>query len=209
MGIPRTVGLLAAATATAGLLAGCGTTTSTGPATAAPPASSAAGAGVPQEHNQADVTFLQDMIPHHAQAITISQLAPSKADSPQVKDLAARIQAAQGPEIQQMIGILTAWGILVPPTTGDMNGMDHGGGGHQMMPGMQSDQAMQQLAATSGAAFDQMFLRMMTAHHEGAVGMAQTELTQGANPATRRLAQDIITAQQAEIAEMQTLLQRS
>ena len=83
-----------------GLLAGCGTT-STGPATISPPATSATGAGQPQ-HNQADIAFVQAMIPHHVQAIVMAQLASSWAASPKVKALTSRIEAEQNPEIQQM-----------------------------------------------------------------------------------------------------------
>jgi uncharacterized protein (DUF305 family) len=184
--------VLAAAAAAGGLLAGCGNnaTTTTPPP---PPATSSAPAAGQEQHNQADVVFLQNMIPHHAQAITMAQMARNQATSPQVKDLAARIEAAQGPEIQQMRDLLTAWGVPVTPGgTGPMGGMGNG-----QMPGMMS-----------GAEFDRMFLQMMTVHHQSAIDMAQTELAQGSNPAARRLAQQIIDAQQAEIKEMQTLLQQ-
>ncbi|MGH3548724.1 MAG: DUF305 domain-containing protein [Pseudonocardiaceae bacterium] len=203
MRINSATAVLAAAAVTGGLLAGCGTT-STSPAGAPPAASSTTGTGQ-QQHNQADITFLQGMIPHHAQAIAMAQLAPTKAASPQVKDLADRIQAEQGPEIAQMSGLLRSWGAPVPATTEGMTGMQPG---HAGMPGMMSDQQMQQLTATSGAAFDRMFLQMMIAHHQGAVTMSQTELTRGSNPAARHLAQQIITGQQAEISQMQTLLQQ-
>lgn len=71
-----------------------------------------------------------------------------------------------------------------------------------------SNAQMQQLTASSGPAFDRMFLQMMITHHQGAIDMSRTELAQGSNPAARQLAQQIITAQQAEIREMQTLLQQ-
>lgn len=198
MRIHSATAVLAAAAAAGGLLAGCGT--STNPA-APPAANSTTGAGQ-QQHNQADIAFLQGMIPHHAQAIAMAQMAATKAASPQVKDLAARIQAEQGPEIQQMSGLLTSWGAPVPATTAGMAGM------HAQMPGMLSDQQMRQMMASTGAGFDRMFLQMMIAHHQGAVTMSQTELAQGSNPAARHLAQQIITGQQAEISQMQTLLQQ-
>lgn len=194
--------VLTAAAATLGLLAGCGTPTSTGP-TDAPPPSSAAGAGQHQ-HNQADVAFLQHMIPHHSQAVTMARLASNRAAAPQVRELASRIEAAQGPEISQMSGLLTAWGVPFPATgsTGGMNGAEHGA-----MSGMMSDQQMAQLTAAAGGEFDRMFLKMMIGHHQGALTMAQTELAQGTNSDARQLAQRIIVAQQGEITEMQTLLQ--
>jgi uncharacterized protein (DUF305 family) len=185
MRIHSMVGVLAAAATAGGLLAGCGNKTTTTPP---PPAASSTPATVQQQHNQADVVFLQNMIPHHSHAITMSQTARNQATSPQVKDLAARIETEQSPQNQQMSELLTTWGVPAPATTSGM--------GHAQMPGM-----------TSSAGFDRLFLQMMIVHHQGAVTMSQTELTQGNNTATRNLAQQIISAQQAQISEMQTLLQ--
>jgi uncharacterized protein (DUF305 family) len=198
MRIHSVAAVLATAAAVAGLGAGCGSNTTTSPATTTPSAASSAPATGQQQHNQADVVFLQNMIPHHTQAIMMSQMARNWATSPKVKDLAARIEAAQGPEIQQMRELLVAWGSPAPAAPGAMGPM--GGRGHMgqgQMPGMMT-----------GTAFDRMFLQMMIVHHQGAIDMSQTELTQGSNPATRQLAQKIINAQQAEITEMQTLLQQ-
>lgn len=213
----RTTVLGALATGAAALvLAGCGG--NAGPAsgsdtTGAPPAASTSTA-TSAVHNAADVTFVQDMIPHHAQAVEMAELAPTQASSQQLKDLAAKIQAAQAPEIAQMQGFLQAWGLPAAPTA-TMGGRDHGMGGEMNggamsgMPGMMSGQQMQQLDAASGPAFDRMFLQMMIQHHQGAVQMAQTELRDGQNPEAKALAQRIITAQQAEIAQMQTMLDTS
>jgi uncharacterized protein (DUF305 family) len=208
MRIHSMAGALVVAAAAGGLLAGCsGGNTTTSPATTtAPPAASNAPATGQQQHNQADITFLQGMIPHHAQAITMAQMATSRATSPQVKALASRIEAAQNPEIQQMSTLLKSWGAPVPAPTENMPGMQHEPG---QMPGMMNNAQMQQLTSSSGPAFDRMFLQMMIAHHQGAVSMAQTELAQGSNPNARQLAQKIITDQRAEIGEMQTLLQQS
>jgi uncharacterized protein (DUF305 family) len=218
------------------VLAGCASSTS--PTSSAPPATTSSPATTTsstapaaQAHNRADITFATEMIPHHAQAVSMSKLAAQQASSPRVKDLATRIEAAQQPEIDQMSGFLRAWGAPVPDTNaagmGGMNGMDHGnmsgsnmpgmsqgsgampgmdhgsGGG---MPGMMSQQQMQQLSQAHGAAFDKMFLQMMIGHHQGAVTMSKTELADGENPDAKTLAQNIITAQQREITEMQTLL---
>ncbi|MGH3768054.1 MAG: DUF305 domain-containing protein [Pseudonocardiaceae bacterium] len=190
---------LVAAAAVGGLLAGCGGNTATSPATTTTPAAASnAPATGQQQHNQADVVFLQNMIPHHQQAIMMSQIALTHATTPQVKDLATRIQAEQQPEIDQMRRLLVGWGVPANPGgMGPMGGM-MGGMGPGQGPGMMS-----------GATFDRMFLQSMIVHHQGAIDMSQTELAQGSNPDTRQLAQKIITAQQAEIREMQTLLQQS
>lgn len=86
------------------------------------------------------------------------------------------------------------------------------GGTHEMgssmaaMPGMMNDNQMNQLRQATGAACDRAFLQMMTAYHQGAIQMAQAHLADGQNPEEMTLAQKIITAQQGEITQMQTLL---
>lgn len=189
MHIHRLAGVLAAAAAAGGLLAGCGGKTN--PVTPPPPAARSAPATTQQPHNQADVVFLQNMILNHTRAITMSQSARNQAISPQVKDLATRIEAEQSPQSQQMSALLTEWGIPAPATTSAI-----GGTGNGQMPG-----------TVSGAGFDRMLLQVMIAHHQGAVDMSQTELAQGSNPTTRNLAQQILSTQQAQISEMQALLQ--
>ncbi|WP_224393089.1 DUF305 domain-containing protein [Pseudonocardia sp. ICBG1293] len=182
----RTTTALAAAALTAALvLTGCA---GGGPST--PPA-------VPS--SSADVAFAQGMIPHHEQAVAMARLADGRAGA-RVRDLAARIEAAQGPEIGRLQGFLADWGAA--PAA------DHHGGHGDMagMAGMMSDEQMAALGRASGAAFDRSFLQMMIAHHEGAVTMARAELDAGADPRARELAQRIVDAQQAEIAEMRTLL---
>lgn len=182
------LGVLAAA-AVAVTLGACG-----GPATG--PATDRA------RHNDADVAFVQGMIPHHGQAVAMAALAGRQAGSEQVRTLATRIERAQGPEIAQMRGFLAAWGVP-ENAAGEMPGMNHGqaGGTAGIMTGAQ----MQQLGKARGAAFDRAFLEMMIEHHRGAVQMARTELATGQNREVRELAQTIVDAQQSEISEMQEL----
>ena len=156
------------------------------------------------EHNDADVTFAQEMIPHHEQAIEMAALAETRADSQEVKDLAADIEAAQDPEIETMTGWLESWGEGVPDE--GMSGMDHGGMSSGDMPGMMSEDEMADLHGVSGPEFDQVFLTMMIEHHEGAIEMAQAEQSDGEFPDAIELAEDIETAQTAEIQTMQDLL---
>jgi uncharacterized protein (DUF305 family) len=175
-----------------------------------PTASSPAGS-----FNDADVMFAQQMIQHHRQAIQMAQMAPSHTQNPRVRQLAARIQAEQSPEIQTMTGWLHTWGKPVPtgmpgmmsPMPGMMGSPGPGMSGSPM-PGMTSQQEMSQLMAHHGAHFDHMFLQMMIRHHQGAIEMARTEQSQGVNPAARNLARQIETSQTAEIAQMQQLLRQ-
>lgn len=154
--------------------------------------------------NDADVTFAQEMIPHHQQAVEMAQLAQGRADSPEVLELAENIEAAQGPEIDTLQGWLKEWGEEVPS-----GGMDHGDMGHgssSEMPGMMDADEMSDLMAASGVSWDRMFLEMMIAHHEGAVEMARVEVDHGENPDAVALAKQIIIDQEAEISQMQQLL---
>jgi uncharacterized protein (DUF305 family) len=147
-----------------------------------------------QPHNQADVTFAQQMIPHHQQAIQMSDMVLAKQGiDPRVIDLANQIKAAQGPEIQQMQGWLTQWGQPVPPSGSMMpsTSMMPSGSmmpGGTMMPGMMSDQEMTALQNAEGVDASKLFLTMMIHHHQGAITMAQTELKSGQHPGPLRWA---------------------
>ncbi|MEU6671895.1 DUF305 domain-containing protein [Streptomyces sp. NPDC046727] len=161
-------------------------------ASAAPGASAGA-------HNAQDVAFAQGMIPHHQQALEMARLAADRASSAQVKDLAARIEKAQDPEIRTMTGWLKAWGEELP-----MAGMDHSG--HAGMSGMMSEADMAGLEKATGKDFDTKFLSLMVEHHQGAVEMATTEKQKGRDSAAKAMADAIVTAQNAEIKEMKQLL---
>lgn len=173
-------------------------------ASASAPASAPSSAGT---HNAQDVAFAQGMIPHHQQALEMARLAAGRASSAQVKELAARIEKAQDPEIRTMSGWLKSWNEKVPSSgasMGSMPGMDHSSGSG--MSGMMDPKDMTMLEKSSGKHFDTMFLTMMVQHHEGAVKMAGTEKAQGAYGPATSMADDIIKGQTAEITEMKKLL---
>jgi uncharacterized protein (DUF305 family) len=149
------------------------------------------------EFNAADSMFATMMIPHHAQAIEMSDMILAKSGIDQaVLDLAQQIKDAQGPEIELMESWLDDWGM---PSSGGMGGMDHG-------DGMMSQEDMDQLGAADGPEAARVFLEQMIVHHEGAIDMAEDELSRGANPDVRALAESIIESQTAEIATMRELL---
>jgi uncharacterized protein (DUF305 family) len=159
----------------------------------------------------ADVSFTQLMIPHHQQAVQMADLAVTNASSPEVRNLAEQIKAAQGPEITSMEAWLTGWGVsdhmegMDPsaPTNGDMGGMDMGG---MTGSGMMTQQDLDKLANATGPDFDRMWLQMMIAHHQGAVTMAQQVLDTTSNPDVQQLARAVIAGQATEIDTMQQLL---
>ncbi|MEU4226354.1 DUF305 domain-containing protein [Nonomuraea sp. NPDC026600] len=147
--------------------------------------------------NDADAVFAQMMIPHHEQAVEMADLALMRASDPEIEELAAKIKAAQEPEIQTMKGWLTEWGKPV----------SSGGMGHDM-PGIMSEEDMKKLEAAKGKAFDKLFAQLMIAHHKGAIEMARTERANGSNPKAKELAKAIGTSQQAEVAQLQKVVDR-
>ncbi|MFC9794825.1 DUF305 domain-containing protein [Streptomyces sp. NPDC057695] len=145
--------------------------------------------------NGADFTYAQMMIVHHRQALTMTALAPERAGSPQVKKVAERIAAAQKPEIGAMEGWLKNNGGPREQTGHD----------HHTMPGMATEAQLKQLGAARGKAFDELFLKLMITHHEGAVTMAAEVLGQGNNVLVEEMANDVIAQQTAEIGRMRGL----
>jgi uncharacterized protein (DUF305 family) len=151
--------------------------------------------------NDADVSFAQGMIAHHEQAIEMADIAldPNIGASEAVRDLANRIKGAQDPEIALMSGWLLAWGQPIQMVLAE---------GHDMssMEGVMSATEMDALGATTGTAFDTMWMEMMIRHHEGAITMAESVKAIGSSADVLTLADRIIAAQQGEIAEMVALL---
>ncbi|RYG15772.1 MAG: DUF305 domain-containing protein [Caulobacteraceae bacterium] len=160
---------------------------------------------VDSNHNDADTQFAQMMTIHHEGAIEMSDAVAERASTAAVRELASRISAAQGPEIEQMEAWLEAWGEDAPADA-DMMGMEHGG---MEMGGMDQDGAMNALESATGGEVDRVFLELMIGHHRGAVEMAQQEVAAGLNPQAIALARDIIDAQEMEIAEMQQMLKNA
>lgn len=163
---------------------------------------SGSAAGIAAEHNDADVMFAQMMLPHHEQAVQMSEILLGKDLVPEdVRDLAERVRDTQAPEMEQMRAMLAAWDA---PTTPEDPATAHGGHGS----GMVDDQGMNWLReAEEGPAAARLYLEQMTQHHEGAVEMARDQVQDGSNPQAVELAQEIVRAQETEIAEMERMLQ--
>ena len=152
--------------------------------------------------NDQDVMFAQMMIPHHEQAIEMSDVILTKDGvEPEITDLANQIKDAQGPEIEQLTTWLEEWGSPME----EPGGMDHEAMGHGSMDGMMSEEDMEALDAARGAEAGQLFLEQMIVHHEGAVEMAQTQIDEGENADAVAMAQEIVETQQAEISTMEDL----
>ncbi len=154
----------------------------------------------------ADIAFTQMMVLHHRQALDMGELAETRAHDEQVRTVAARISAAQAPEILVMAGWLVAWGVEVPQPDADPASYDHSRHGHAGMVGMLSPAEMAQLAEARGAAFDRAYLTGMIRHHEGAIAMANDVLADDGDARVTELATDIVATQGAEIVRLRRLL---
>ena len=142
-----------------------------------------------------DAMFLQMMIPHHEQAVVMSDLALSTSKDADVLKLAKQIKDAQAPEIIKMQGWLADAGLSEDP-------------GHSMgdgMGGMLSDSDLSALKGSTGKSFDKLFLAGMIAHHEGAINMVMM-IENSSNSDISNLGQEIVKSQSAEVELMKKIL---
>lgn len=151
-----------------------------------------------------DVRFMRDMIPHHNQALQMAELVEARTNRPELIDVAGRINASQGDEIEFMQNWLLERGEDVPePSAHDAMHTTH------EMAGMASPEQMEQLAASEGTEFDRLFLELMITHHEGAVTMVEELLEQPGSaydPVLFEFTTDVTNDQAAEIERMNSLL---
>jgi uncharacterized protein (DUF305 family) len=152
--------------------------------------------------NEADKTFVKDMIVHHQQAVYMAGLAPERAASSDVKGLASRIHDVQGPEIDMMNRWLSQHAI---PTVNPDAPHGHGGSGAEM-PGMATPEQLDALEKAKGAAFDKLFLQLMIAHHQGALTMADEVRKNGFDVRVQEIADGVTAEQSDEIRRMQEWL---
>jgi uncharacterized protein (DUF305 family) len=178
-------------------VAGCADT----PVVSGPATGPTAAAPAPAVVGAVDTDYARMMLGHHEQALELAALVPGRSSSSDVADLAFRIDRAQVEEAGQLQGFLRLRGAPTDP--GPMSGM----------PGMADPATLARLRALSGPAFDRLWLQTMTAHHEGALAMARTQLDRtGGVASTSPLAEfsrTLLVSQQAEIDRMRALLVRS
>lgn len=156
---------------------------------------------------EADAQFLQGMIAHHAQAIAMSVLVPSRTQNGALNSLAERIIVSQKDEIKMMRRWLLEHGATAPDPLQHPDHSEHHD--HGLMPGMLTAEEMTRLAAATGTEFERLFLMGMIKHHEGAITMVTSLYrTPGAaqDAVVYTMATDIEADQRAEIARMQALL---
>lgn len=193
-------------------VAGCsddGSSSSPGSSSGSSAGSSTGGDG----HNEADVEFASEMVPHHEQALRMVAMTRGRDLSPRFEDLTRQIRAAQAPEIRTMEGWLDDWGEE-PDDDGHMmggdGGMMNGSGGMMGGPGAgwrwMRNRDFHRLGGAPAQAFEDMWLRMMIRHHRGAIAMSRDEVEHGDFPAAVALAQHIEDSQRAEIEQMRQML---
>ena len=142
------------------------------------------------KYSSDDIAFAEMMIPHHEQAIEMSEIALLNTTNPDVLKLAQEIKDTQSPEIELMM----SW-------TGGKTSTHAG----HMMDGMLSQSELSDLRKEKDKEFDRLFLEGMIKHHEGAIEMAQ-DVAASKNKDVADLSASIISAQELEIAKMKELL---
>jgi uncharacterized protein (DUF305 family) len=150
---------------------------------------------------------MQGMIGHHAQALDMATLVPTRTDRPEMRMLAERIDVSQKDEIAMMRQWLAEHGAPAP-TEGPGHQHHDAAGKPLHMPGMLTADEMARLAAATGPAFERLFLEGMIKHHQGAITMVKDLFGAGAGreAVIFRFASDVDTDQRAEIARMSALL---
>lgn len=146
--------------------------------------------GIDSSFSAADTNFAEMMIPHHEQALEMSEIALTNSSNPELLELATSIRDAQAPEIE----VMSSWPGVNP-------GLHSG----HLMDGMLSSSEMNALKDATGVAFDRLFLEGMIKHHQGAIEMAE-EVVDSENFEVAELANQIIASQKVEIERMQRML---
>lgn len=159
-------------------------------------------------YSPADVQFMQHMIMHHAQAVEMTALIESHTQNARLRSLGERISRSQSDEINFMKRWLATRGEPVSPPMPEMPGMDMSS--HQMlMPGMLTPKQMDALRKAKGEKFDELFLKGMIQHHNGALSMVKDMFNSagaGQDAELFNFATDVDSGQRAEIKVMQDML---
>lgn len=163
-----------------------------------------------------DAGFARDMQTHHDQAVQMSLIVRDRTDDDEVRQLAYDILRTQSHQSGQMAGWLQSWGLSPTGSQPVMSWMqghgEHGSGdGEEMsastMPGMASQEELDELEAASGKEAEVLYLQLMTRHHQGGVPMAEAAVAGAESEPVRNLAQKIIDTQTIEVETMTTMLE--
>ncbi|HET8524985.1 MAG TPA: DUF305 domain-containing protein [Thermomicrobiales bacterium] len=156
--------------------------------------------------NSAEAGFARDMSVHHAQAVEMAMIARDRTDDDQLRVVATDILLTQQNQIGRMEGWLTVWDLPMTGGNGQMSWMGHHVDG--LMPGMATQEQVNELQTMPVDKMNIQFLDLMIVHHQAGVEMAQAILDRSDEPVVRDLAQSIIKTQANEIALMEEMLNR-
>jgi uncharacterized protein (DUF305 family) len=162
------------------------------------------------EVGSVDVGFVRDMVIHHSQAVTLAMIIVQRATMPAVREMADEIATTQQREAGVMSGWLQQWGLPTSTSAPAMSWMTHPpatpADTDPPMPGMATRSDVARLAVTRGAPADLLFSRLMLAHHLGGLHMINEVIARGSRPEVIALAEQMRTAQQREINQLNPLL---
>jgi uncharacterized protein (DUF305 family) len=163
------------------------------------------------ESGSVDVGFVRDMVVHHSQAVTLAMIVLQRATVPAVREIAEDIATTQQREAGEMTGWLQQWGLPTTTAAPAMSWMTHtpaasAAAADPAMPGMATRRDVARLAVTRGRNADLMFCRLMQLHHLGGLHMINEVIARGSRPEVIALAEQMRTAQQREINQINRLL---
>ncbi|GJF11135.1 hypothetical protein NGTWS0302_34660 [Mycolicibacterium cyprinidarum] len=163
--------------------------------------------GEPAGYNADDVSFADDIISGHQQAIDLLKLVPERSTNTELAALASQISAVQQPEINIMNVFLVQW--KESPEFGDLERGDDAAGQGVATPGMVDAATMTKLESLRGTEFDTLWLKTMIGHQQAAVEVAKSEITNGANVDARAMAETMVSTQESQIEQMKKMLEGS
>ena len=163
-------------------------------------------ASVPPGNDTAEAGFARDMIVHHGQAVQMAEIIRDKTHNDDMRLLAADISLTQQGQVGIMQGWLGVWGLPITGEEPAMAWMGHPTDG--LMPGMATPDEITRLSTLPADRADVLFLRLMIAHHEAAIPMAQAILKRTDEPEVRELAKAIEKSQKAEIENMKAMVEK-
>lgn len=155
--------------------------------------------------DSAEAGFMRDMYVHHSQAVEMSLIIRDRTEDPELFALATDMALTQSTQMGAMQGYLESWGL---PFAGDdlpMTWMGHPTEG--LMPGMATDEQIQQLRDLPVAEAEVLFLELMIRHHQGGVQMAEALVERSDEPGVELMANRMILLQDSEIGTMNQMLE--
>ncbi len=157
--------------------------------------------------SSAESGFARDMQVHHTQGVDLSMIIRDRTDDPDVRRMAYDMATTQGHQAGQLYGWLAAWGHNQLGSEPPMTWMGHTGHGMGvLMPGMATRAQVTELSAASGVEAERVFLRLMIAHHRGALDMSEAVVARSDHPVVRAFAGAVLASQQSEIDLMTRML---